>query len=745
MRVQPIISILTVVFIMAACENTGKIHTANMDTDVENQIDSLLGMMTLEEKIGQMNQYSGGYDVTGPVFNRETDLEDIKKGMVGSMLNIVGAEETRKMQQLAVEESRLGIPMLFALDVIHGHKTIFPIPLAEASSWDMEVAHTSARVAAVEASAQGIHWTFAPMVDIARDPRWGRIMEGAGEDPYLGQLMAAARVYGFQGNDLSEINTIMACAKHYAAYGGAEGGRDYNTVDMSERVLRNVYLPPFKTALDAGVGTFMNAFNEIGGIPATADAYLVQDILKDEWNFNGFVVSDWNSIGELIAHGVAKDKKEAAALAVKAGSDMDMESTAYRDELKNLVEEGEVDESLIDDAVRRILRMKIQLGLLEDPYRYCNEQREEELLLSKEHLEAARDVARRSIVLLKNENQVLPVSREASTVAVIGPLADSKRDLIGNWSAKGEAKHSISLREGIENALPEANVLYAKGCEVTGDSKSGFAQAIAIADKSDVVILAIGESWDMSGEAKSRGSLEIPGVQVDLARELHETGKPVVVVLMNGRPLSFPWLKENVPAIVEAWFLGTQAGNAIADVLFGDYNPSGKLPVTFPYSVGQIPMYYNHKNTGRPFDENSGYTSKYIDIPNEPLYAFGYGLSYTTFEYDNMVLSSGAVSSDEKLTISVEVTNTGEREGEEVVQLYIRDLAASITRPVKELKRFRKINLQPGASEEVSFELSAEDLKFYDTNLNYIAEPGEFKVFVGGNSVDVLEKQFTLK
>ncbi len=595
--------------------------------------------MTLEEKVGQMNQISTGGEATGPVLSSSDDMADLRAGKIGSLLNLVGAEKTRKAQEIAVKETRMGIPLIFGLDVIHGYRTIFPIPLGETASWDTAGIRESARIAAIEASAQGVHWTFAPMVDIARDPRWGRIMEGAGNDPFLGSAVAKVRVKGFQGDNLADNNTIVACAKHYAAYGAAEGGRDYNTVDISLRTLNDIYLPPFHAAVEAGVGTFMNSFNEIAGIPSTGNPYLLRDKLKGEWGFKGFVVSDWNSIGELVNHGVAADMAQAAEIAIKAGSDMDMVSQAYLKNLPSLVKEGVVDEKMIDDAVRRILRIKFKLGLFDDPYKYCSTEREKELLLYPSHVEHARDIARKSIVLLKNENQILPVSKSTRTIAVLGPLADSQADLISNWSAKGKPEEAVSLLTGIRKKVPGARVLYAKGCNIEGDSTAGFAEAVSAARRADIVIVAVGESGMMSGEAHSRGEITIPGVQVDLLKELHKTGKPIVVVLMNGRPLAIRWTSENMPAILETWFLGTEGGDAIADVLFGDYNPSGKLPVDFPYSVGQIPVYYNHKNTGRPYEKGQFFTSRYIDIPNAPLYPFGFGLSYTTFQYSDISLN----------------------------------------------------------------------------------------------------------
>jgi beta-glucosidase len=706
---------------------------------LDNNIEKLLSEMTLEEKIGQMNQYNYNPNASGLT-------DDIKKGLVGSLLNVSGAEKTRDLQKVAMENSRMKIPLLFGLDVIHGYKTIFPVPLGESSSWDLQAIETAARVAATEAAAAGIHWTFAPMVDIARDPRWGRIMEGAGEDPYLGSLIAAARVKGFQGNNLKDDNTIAACAKHFAAYGAAEGGRDYNTVNISDRVLYETYLPPFKAAVDAGVETFMNAFNELDGVPATGNQNLVNRVLRKEWNFDGFVVSDWNSIGEMIAHGVANNKNEAAQLAVNAGSDMDMESGAYREQLVKLVQDGKVSEKSINEAVRRILRVKFRLGLFEDPYKYCDEKREKKLLLSAEHLAVARDVARKSIVLLGNKKKVLPLNTAIKSIAVIGPLADSKRDMVGNWRAMGDPKDAVTLLEGIKAQVPSTTkVVYEKGCSITGDT-TDIPAAVKAARKADVVILAIGEHKNMSGEAHSRGDISIPGHQEELAAELFKLNKPVVVVVMNGRPLTIPWLAENAPCLLECWFLGTQAGHAIADVIFGKYNPSGKLTTTFPYSAGQIPMYYNHKSTGRPkVDETNMWVSRYEDIPNDPVFPFGFGLSYTTFSYSDIQLSSNEIGMTDTLKVSVDIKNTGIYDGEEVVQLYIRDLVGSVTRPIKELKGFKKIQLKAGESKNVSFNICSSDLAFFTRDMSFKAEVGDFKVFVGTNSVDVKEAAFTLK
>lgn len=715
------------------------------DRGFESKIDSLLQEMTLEEKVGQLTLYTSDYDVTGPTI-RENYKEDIKAGKVGAIFNAFGADYTRKLQEIAVKETRLGIPLLFGYDVIHGHKTIFPIPLGEAASWDLAAIERSAAIAAAEASAEGLHWTFAPMCDIARDPRWGRMAEGAGEDVYLGSKIAAARVKGFQGKGVGDVNAVMACVKHFAAYGAAQSGRDYHTVDMSERSLRETYLPPYKAALDAGAATVMTSFNELDGVPATGSFYLLTSILREEWGFRGFVVTDYTSIMEMIPHGVAEDTAAAAALALEAGVDMDMQSGFFNDALPRLVKEGKIKESLIDAAVRRILLKKFELGLFDDPYRYSNVEREKSVVMRPEHLEASRDVARRSVVLLKNEKEVLPLSKSVKSVAVIGPLADAKREMIGSWSAAGDGSKAASLLEGIKAKVsPSTKVLYAKGCSINNDSTQRFAEAVKIARQADVVVLAVGEAALMTGEAASRASLDLPGVQQKLVEEIHKTGKPVVVVLMNGRPLTIHWIDKNIPAILEAWFPGTQAGHAVADVLFGDYNPSGKLPVTFPRSVGQVPIFYSMKNTGRPMDPNNKYTSKYLDESNDPLYPFGYGLSYTTFNYGDVSLSKTTISGNDSLTVTCRVTNAGTRAGEEVVQFYVRDLVGSVTRPVKELKGFEKITLQPGESKEVTFSLSTKDLSFYKRDMSFGVEPGKFQVFVGGNSRDVKQAEFVLK
>lgn len=706
------------------------------DKKIEKRVDSLLKLMTLEEKVGQLNQYSGR-EVTGPLSEKKTNqLNDLKSGWVGSMLNVRGVKDTREIQSVALQ-SRLKIPLLFGLDVIHGYKTVFPIPLAEAASWDLELMQQSAHIAAKEAAAAGIHWTFAPMVDIGRDPRWGRVMEGAGEDTYLGSLIAAARVRGFQGEKLGNTDAVMACAKHFAAYGAAIAGRDYNAVDMSDHQLWETYLPPFKSAVDANVATFMNSFNTLNGIPATGNSYLQRDILKGKWNYKGFVVSDWGSIGEMITHGFAANDTEAALKAITAGSDMDMESRAYKTSLVNLVQTGKVEVKLLDEAVRRILYKKFELGLFDNPYKFSDVAREEQVLtnMQQQHQAFAREVARRSIVLLKNNNQTLPLSGNKKTLAVIGPLVKAKRDMDGSWTVSSDSSLIISLWEGLNNIAAD-QMLYAKGCDINSNSMEGFAEAINIAKQSDVVIMALGESWDMSGEAKSRTDISIPGKQTELFHAVKATGKPVIVVLMGGRPMVFNEIADNADAIVLAWWLGNQAGTAITDVLYGYYNPSGKLPVTFPRNAGQIPISYASYNTGRPVknDKDTRYKSAYIDAPNSPRYTFGHGLSYTTFTYGNLVVNKTKINSADSIRISFTLTNSGKVAGEEIVQLYLRDRVSSVVRPVMELKDFKKVLLDKGESKPVSFIINKEKLSFYNGQLKWVAEPGEFDIMIGSSS-----------
>jgi beta-glucosidase len=669
----------------------------------------------------------------------------LRRGEIGSFFNITGAGATTEVQRIAVEETRLRIPLIFGLDVIHGYRTIFPIPLAEAATFDPTLIEEASRVAAVEATAAGVHWTFAPMVDIARDPRWGRIAEGAGEDPFVGRQMAAARVRGFQGPSFNDRTSLLACAKHYAAYGGAEGGRDYNTVDVSERTLRDVYLPPFKAAVDAGAGTLMAAFNEIGGVPSSANPYLLHQVLRREWGFQGFVVSDWTSVNELVLHGAVSDRTEAGIAALRSGVDMDMESKIYADELVAAGQSGALSVAVVDEAVRRVLRVKFAKGLFEDPYRGTSVSAERAAMVTPAHRALARRVAQRSIVLLKNERGTLPLRTDLRSIAVIGPLAASTSDPLGCWAGLGDTTDVVSLLEGIKRTVGgRTKVRYERGCEVEDVSTKGFPKALAAARASEVVVLALGESRNMSGEASNRSSLDLPGVQQQLLEQVVSVGKPVVLVLMNGRPLSVTWAAEHVPAIVEGWFGGIEAGNALADVLFGAVNPSGRLPVSVPRSVGQVPCYYNHKNTGRPPSQDH-YTSKYLDLPASPLYPFGFGLSYTSFRYGTVELSSPSVGWNDTLWVSVSVTNAGTRSGEEVVQLYIRDRVGSVTRPVKELKGFLRISLAQGATTTVRFALTADDLAFWNAEMHFTAEPGWFDVMVGGNSVDTQSAAFELR
>lgn len=709
---------------------------------IDQKVNLLLKQMTLNEKIGQLNQYSGENWATGPIVIKPNIQSDIQNGLVGSMLNVLGTKYTRQYQELALK-SRLKIPLLFGQDVIHGYKTTFPIPLAEAASWDLDAITLSARIAATEASASGIHWTFAPMVDISRDPRWGRVMEGAGEDTYLGSKIAYARVKGFQGK-LGDVNSVMACVKHFAAYGAAIGGRDYNQVDMSETMLWEYYLPPFKSALDAGAATFMNAFNLINGIPATGNKYLQRDILKKKWNFKGFVVSDWGSIGEMVTHGYSKDTKEATLAAILAGSDMDMESNSYVNNLAQLVKEKKVSVELIDDAVRRILHKKFEIGLFDDPYKFCNKERELSSLNNPEHRKIARDIASKSIVLLKNDTNILPISKTTKTIAFIGPLVKEHKPNLGFWTVDlpgtNYNEQVVSQWEGVQNKVSsDTKLLYAKGCEIEGYNKEGFAEAIAIANQSDVVILSVGEFWNSSGEARSKSNIHLPGVQEDLIKVIQATGKPVVVLVNAGRPLIFNWTSENVPAILYTWWLGSEAGNAIADVLFGDYNPSGKLPMTFPREEGQIPIYYNHLNTGRPAQNEpvTNYASGYTDIKNSPLYSFGHGLSYTTFRYSDFYISNHKMKKNQQIIVTLKVTNSGKVAGEEVVQLYLRDKVASVVRPIMELKDFQKISLNPEETKTVTFIIDNQKLSFYNQKLDYISEPGNFELMIGSSSNDI--------
>ena len=728
-------------------------------------VDSILSQMTLEEKIGQLNLPSSGDMVTG-----ETGSSDIAKkiesGMVGGLFNIKSVAKIREVQKIAVEKSRTKIPLIFGMDVIHGYESVFPIPLGLSCSWDMKLIERSARIAAQEASADGINWTFSPMVDISRDARWGRISEGSGEDPHLGSEIAKAMVRGYQGNDLSANNTILSCVKHYALYGAAEAGRDYNTTDMSRVRMYNEYLPPYKAAIDAGVGSVMASFNEIDGVPATANKWLLTDVLRNEWNFKGFLVSDYTGVSEMINHGLG-DLQTVSAKALDAGLDMDMVSEGLLTTLRQSVKEGKILEKQINDACRRILEAKFKLGLFHDPYRYCNVDRAKNEIFTSANRAEARSIAAQSFVLLKNKGDILPF-KKTGTIALVGPLADAKENMTGTWSVAARFSESISIREGLEKAVgSNAKVVYAKGSNLDADeaieergtmfgktlhrdkrsAEELRNEAVQIAKGADVIIAAVGESAEMSGEASSRTNIEIPETQKELVKALLKTGKPVVLVLFTGRPLALAWEEENVPAILNVWFGGSEAGDAIADVLFGDVTPSGKLTTTFPQNVGQLPLYYSHKNTGRPLGNDKWFQkfrSNYLDVSNDPVYPFGFGLSYTQFSYGEIKLSKTDILPTDSLNLTIEVTNTGSRDGAEVVQLYIRDLVGSITRPVKELRGFQKINFKAGEKKTVHFTIHVKDLSFYKSDLSFGYEPGKFQVFVGGNSRDVKQAEFTL-
>ncbi|WP_054026062.1 glycoside hydrolase family 3 N-terminal domain-containing protein [Bacillus sp. FJAT-28004] len=708
-------------------DSTNRGNAAGKHPETEEKIKSLLMQMTLSEKIGQMTQIGR--------FNPDSDLSSIREGKVGSLLGVIGAEKVNELQRIAVEQSRLGIPLLIAADVIHGYRSIFPIPLAEASSWNMALIEETSAIAAREASAEGIQWILAPMVDITHDPRWGRIAEGAGEDPFLGSDIAHARVKGIQRNDWSNRPHMMACPKHFAGYGFAEAGRDYNTVDMSIRRLREICFPPFKAALGAGAGSIMVAFNELNGVPCSSNRWLLKEVLQQEWGFEGVVVSDWNSIGELVQHGNADSEAAAARLAIQSGVHMDMESQAYGNHLLELVRQGTISEALLDDAVTRILRMKFQLGLFDQPY--TDPALESTILLAPCHVQTAREMACQSIVLLKNEGNVLPLKPTVRKLAVIGPLADDREALLGCWRGQGRNSDVVTVVDGIRSSATSGmEIMYAKGSDVTEGTDKERIEAAAVASECEVAIVVLGESANMSGENNNRTSLEIPSCQMALLKAIHETGTPVVLVLVNGRPLSVEWAQLHVPAIVETWQLGIQSGMATADVLFGHYNPSGKLPVTFPRNAGQIPIYYNAKRTGRPE------LKQYVDDQVDPLYPFGYGLSYTTFEYSDLVLNKSKITAEESIKVQVRILNAGNMDGEEVVQLYICDEFASITRPVKELKGYQKIMLRAGEMQTVEFELAAEHLGFVNSEEQFVVEPGSFRVWVGPSSADGLEGQF---
>jgi beta-glucosidase len=750
---RKIIYTLVILLFVVSCENSNY-------SEKEKFIEDLISKMTLEEKAGQMNQYNGFWDATGPMPEGEYQkkrFNELMNGQVGSMLNVIGVDEIYALQKIAVEETRLGIPLIFGHDVIHGYKTIFPIPLAESSSWDLELMEKSARVAATEASADGLHWTFAPMVDISRDARWGRVMEGAGEDPFLGSLIAKARVKGFQGNDLSDVNTIVACAKHFAGYGFSEAGRDYNTTDFNHYTLHNTIMPPFKAAVDAGVRTFMNSFNTLDEIPATGHKHIQREILKGDWDFDGFIVSDWGSIDQMIPHGFASDGEHAAELAVIAGSDMDMESSLYVSQLVGLVKSGKVDINLIDDAVKRILRVKYELGLFDDPYKYCNNERSIQELGSDQNMQVALEAAKKSIVLLKNNNQLLPLEKEGEKIALIGPLVDDKNSPLGNWRSQAVYNSATSVLEGM-NKYNGNRTVFEKGVELyygktnfhnrvklNYNDRSDFGKAKLAAATSDVVVMVMGEEGHQSGEGRSRTNIGLPGLQLELLKEIYKINQNIVLVVMSGRPLDLSWADKNIPSIVQAWHLGSKSGDAIAQVLYGDYNPSGKLTMSFPRNVGQVPIYYNFKNTGRPSTSIEQVTnSGYADVVNSPLYSFGHGLSYTNFKYSNLTIDSSELDYNSKINISVKIENTGFFIGKEIAQLYIRDIVGSIARPMKELKGFEMIELAPGESKVVNFEIDSSLLEFYTYENKWEAEVGKFHAFIGTNS-DVSDfKEFHL-
>lgn len=729
-------------------------------------VTNLMAQMTLEEKLGQLNLPTSG-DITTGQANSSNVAKNIEQGKVGGLFNIKSVQKIKEVQKIAVEKSRLKIPLLFGMDVIHGYETTFPIPLALSCTWDMNLIKRSAQIAAQEASADGINWTFSPMVDISRDPRWGRVSEGSGEDTYLGSQIAKAMVTGYQGDDLSKNNTILSCVKHFALYGAPEAGREYNTVDMSRIRMYNEYFPPYKAAIDAGVGSVMASFNEVDGIPATANKWLMTDVLRKQWGFKGFVVTDYTAIMEMEYHGIG-DLQTVSALALNAGVEMDMVSEGFLKTIKKSLDEGKISIDVVDNAVRLILNAKYDLGLFQDPYKYCDTNRAKTEIFTSSNRSEARKIAAQSLVLLKNDNQVLPL-KKSGTIAVIGPLADAKENMAGTWSVATKQENSMSLLAGIKSVVgTSAKVLYAKGSNLDYDAtleekgtmfgktlhrdnrtkEELLAEALKIANQSDVILAALGESAELSGECSSRTTIEIPQAQKDLLQELLKTGKPVVLVLFNGRPLVLKQEKETVPAILDVWFAGSEAGYAIADVLFGDENPSGKLTTTFPRSIGQVPIYYASKNTGRPLGNNDGkfekFKSNYIDERNEPLFPFGYGLSYTNFEYSNMKISASKINSNETLKVSVDVSNTGNYDGKEVVQLYIRDVVGSVTRPIKELKGFQKVAIKKGEKQTITFEITQEDLKFYNSDLQFVAEPGEFEVFIGGNSDTQLKEKFLL-
>lgn len=716
------------------------------EQEIQIEVETIIRKMNVQEKIGQMSQCMASNFSFGGDVESEPAEKLVAEGRTGSILGAFDINRVFELQKIAVEQSRLGIPLLFNADIIHGHQTVFPVPLAWSCSWDMESIKRACAIAAKEASASGITYNHGPMVDITRDARWGRVVEGAGEDPYLGSLIAKAQVEGFQGDSLLSEETIIACLKHFIAYGAAEGGRDYNTVDISEGTLRNVYLPPFKTGLKAGAGSVMNSFNVYQGIPVAGSKALLKDLLRDELGFNGILISDYGAINEIAVHGAAKGPKDAAKMAVDASMDIEMVTTAYLNHLPALLEEGRIDESQLDDAVKRILTYKFKIGIMDDPFRYIRPDKEKEYHFCQEHLKESRELAKKSIVLLKNKG-VLPLSKQNAKVAVIGPFANSK-DLLGPWQFSRYSQQTVTLMEGIkEKVFNKESLLYAEGCKVDGEIEGGFEEALQQAKQAEIILLALGEISEMSGEAASRMDIELPVVQRKLAEEIVKLGKPTVLVLTNGRPLVLEWFEKNVDAIIETWFLGSEAGHAISDVLFGDYNPSGKLTMSFPYKTGQVPVYYNHFNTGRPItnkNQTEKFISKYLDGPNDPLYPFGYGLSYTSFTYSDIELDKNQMTFCDEIQASVIVTNNGNMSGEEIVQLYIQDLYGSVVRPVKELKGFKNVYLNPGESKKVTFTITEEDLKFYASDLSFKAELGEFKIYIGTNSKELKEEAFEL-
>ena len=751
-------TVLFMVIILGIVSCNSSRETSDNDDLFTRKADSVLSLMTLEEKIGQLNLPGAGDIVTGQASSSNI-AQKIKEGKVGGLFNIKTVQSIKEIQRIAVEESRLKIPLIFGMDVIHGYKTVFPIPIGLSCSWDLDLIERSCRIAANEASADGICWTFSPMVDISRDPRWGRVSEGGGEDPYLLSRIAEAMVRGYQGGDLSENNTLMSCVKHFALYGAPEAGRDYGTTDMSRIRMFNEYLPPYKAAVDAGVGSVMTSFNEVDGIPASGNRWLMTELLRESWGFDGFVVTDYTAINEMVDHGVG-DLQTVSAMALRAGVDMDMVGEGFLTTLMKSLEEGKITEKQINDACRRLLRAKFMLGLFDDPYRYCDEERAKTEIFTESNRKEAREIAAQTFVLLKNQNEVLPI-KKSGTIALVGPLADNRENMPGTWSVAADFEKSISVLEGMRDvAGDQVNILYAKGANVVRDSllearvsifgkptrrdprpeQVLIAEAVNIAQRADVVVAVMGEAAEMSGESSSLTDIELPENQRELLKALLQTGKPVVLVLFTGRPLALQWEEENIPAILNVWFGGSEAGHAVADVLFGDVNPSGKLSATFPRNVGQVPIFYNHKNTGRPLQEGKWFEkfrSNYLDVPNDPLYPFGYGLSYTTFSYGDIQIGNSSLNGDETLRVSIDVTNTGQYDGAEVVQLYIRDMVGSVTRPVKELKGFQKIQISAGETRSVNFDITTEDLKFYNYDLEYVWEPGEFDIMIGGNSRDV--------